>query len=36
MELMSLLLILVVAIAVIFRRRLHQLIGRNGCCAASS
>ncbi|EPC6702919.1 hypothetical protein ACX3RF_23030, partial [Escherichia coli] len=21
---------------VIFRRRLHQLIGRNGCCAASS
>ncbi|MGG6931183.1 UNVERIFIED_CONTAM: hypothetical protein P3D59_32580, partial [Pseudomonas aeruginosa] len=22
--------------AVIFRRRLHQLIGRNGCCAASS
>ncbi|EFU8380961.1 TPA: EAL domain-containing protein, partial [Citrobacter freundii] len=20
----------------IFRRRLHQLIGRNGCCAASS
>ncbi|WP_250692531.1 hypothetical protein, partial [Escherichia coli] len=19
-----------------FRRRLHQLIGRNGCCAASS
>ena len=24
------------ACAVIFRRRLHQLIGRNGCCAASS
>ncbi|HEP8040825.1 TPA: hypothetical protein VDT24_005565 [Pseudomonas aeruginosa] len=24
------------ALAVIFRRRLHQLIGRNGCCAASS
>ncbi|MCA2465484.1 hypothetical protein LAZ42_28380, partial [Vibrio alginolyticus] len=23
-------------VAVIFRRRLHQLIGRNGCCAASS
>ncbi|EPK5010754.1 DUF4158 domain-containing protein [Pseudomonas aeruginosa] len=23
-------------IVVIFRRRLHQLIGRNGCCAASS
>ncbi|HHT3689312.1 TPA: hypothetical protein ACTYM5_004707, partial [Enterobacter hormaechei] len=22
--------------SVIFRRRLHQLIGRNGCCAASS
>ena len=21
---------------VVFRRRLHQLIGRNGCCAASS
>ncbi len=21
---------------VIFKRRLHQLIGRNGCCAASS
>ncbi|HBC3802747.1 TPA: hypothetical protein KD300_004651, partial [Escherichia coli] len=21
---------------VIFRRRLHQLIGHNGCCAASS
>lgn len=26
----------VLEIAVIFRRRLHQLIGRNGCCAASS
>ncbi|MGS6180929.1 hypothetical protein ACVGV6_03015, partial [Enterobacter sichuanensis] len=24
------------ACPVIFRRRLHQLIGRNGCCAASS
>lgn len=24
------------ATLVIFRRRLHQLIGRNGCCAASS
>lgn len=23
-------------VTVIFRRRLHQLIGRNGCCAASS
>ena len=23
-------------LAVIFRRRLHQFIGRNGCCAASS
>nr|EKX9250575.1 glycerate kinase [Pseudomonas aeruginosa] len=23
-------------LGVIFRRRLHQLIGRNGCCAASS
>ncbi|MEL7815977.1 hypothetical protein AAG645_31030, partial [Pseudomonas aeruginosa] len=22
--------------SVIFRRRLHQLIGRNGCCAAGS